>query len=70
MKRSEALDIIYQALDEHYDDIVSVKLVDYILTKLEKSGMTPPKVMKIDPGYFPGDAFEYEWNDWEDEDEA
>lgn len=40
-----------------------------ILNRIEQLGMLPPITKKTDPGHFPGDAFEYQLNEWEPEDE-
>jgi hypothetical protein len=62
MKRSEALDLIWQAINELED-------ADHILTRLEQAGMLPPKFSKhIDsPTIHP--SWKAEVNEWEPENE-
>lgn len=43
MKRSEALELIWKEMDEFYSEfMVSSRLADMILTRLEQAGMKPP----------------------------
>jgi hypothetical protein len=49
--------------------ITPMEFMSSMLELVEELGMLPPPMTKHDPGHFPGDGFDYEINDWEDEDE-
>lgn len=69
MKRSEMVDRIINFVYDATDCDVSItkEEASLILQFIEKTGMSPPKVVLKDPGHFPGDAFEYTIADWEEE---
>lgn len=75
MKRSEMVkdisDILIMCCKGYNPSSTDSKYdADFILTHIELMGMLSPKAIVKDPGQFPGDAFEYEINEWEPEDEA
>lgn len=76
MKRSEMVILLANEIDEFridfnndymtFDDH-TINFASKILNKLEEVGILPPQIKLKDPGQFPGDAFEYYMNEWEDE---
>lgn len=80
MKRSEMLYKLtelmrdnYQAFEDYAEGRLNFNQLETIvtnmfLTEVELAGMLPPQIMKKDPGHFPGDAFEYTMNEWEEND--
>jgi hypothetical protein len=67
MRRSEALNIIWDAINELED-------ANFILTKLEEAGMTPPPrvgVYDTVPTVTPTGNLDYAWKrEWEPESDA
>ena len=70
MKRSEVWNEIANIIHDTRRatlEYTSEDISDMILKYIEDIGMIPPSYITKDPGHFPGDGFEYEVNEWEDE---
>lgn len=70
MKRSQMLEILRNSFVEHmnsYEINTDEEMYSAILADLEKNGMMPPTTTKQDPGHFPGDDFNYQINEWDEE---
>jgi hypothetical protein len=77
MKRSEVIKAIENYIKDYMltgprteINLYATQRAMELLQLVEALDMRPPKVVKIDPGHFAGDFFEYECNEWEDEDET
>jgi hypothetical protein len=46
-----------------FNQVLATKLLAFQVSE----GMRPPETTIADPGHFPGDSFEYQVNEWEDE---
>ena len=69
MKRSEMIEKL-EVYIEFLKDFPLADSKEYstcILDRLEEFGMLPPLAKFKDAGHFPGDEFEYEFYEWEEE---
>lgn len=74
MKRSEMIQKIIEEVEVmrgvdmgYYVYPEDTQIAERILKVIEDNGMVPSGRMKYDPGHFPGDAFSYRTNEWDDE---
>lgn len=70
MRRSSMVELLSKSFFKHMNDSnlnTDEAMYSAILQDMEDAGMTPPQSVRVDPGHFKCDSFEYTVNEWDSE---